>query len=73
MNTQNDLVARFQKLLSSLLSRRELEGPLSDVEEAHLAQEMVNLWEQIPQDLLPELEVWIEERKRGYLSKEKHT
>jgi len=39
------LIERYQALLSNLLLRRAVEGPLPDKEEAGLAQEQADLWD----------------------------
>ena len=60
----NDLIERYQALLSNLLLRRAVEGPLPDNEEARLAQEQADLWETIPEERHAELETWIDDQVR---------
>lgn len=53
------IIERYKELLSQLLIRRAIEGPLPDDEEAELAQERADLWDELPEDRQEKLEAWI--------------
>lgn len=63
----SDLIDRFQTGALRLFLRRAIEGPLSDAEEAQSADELVELWNQIPEDRHSELEEWIDLHKAAPL------
>jgi hypothetical protein len=55
-----ELVVRYQQALLDLISMRASDKPPSLEEEARLAGQREDLWDQIPSDEQIELEVWIE-------------
>ena len=59
----HDVIERFKKEVGTLFLRRALEGPLSDDEEARLADAHAELWEQVPETARAALEAWIDEHK----------
>ncbi|MEJ7734193.1 MAG: hypothetical protein WKG00_33985 [Polyangiaceae bacterium] len=53
---------RYRALLADLLLRRAVEGPLRAEEEAELAAQRADLWEEIPGEDQAILESWIDEQ-----------
>lgn len=57
-----EAVDRYKEAVQKLFLRR-MEGPLSDVEEARIAEEHERLWRNLPASAHRDIEVWIEQQK----------
>jgi hypothetical protein len=58
------LIERYKAMLSHVLLRRAVEGPLPEAEEAQLAQGRADLWDELPEPLQLTSDAWIDQEVR---------
>jgi hypothetical protein len=66
MTATDDRVKQYKLSVGTLFLRRHIEGPLSNDEEADLAEERVDLMSTIPESEQLKLEWWIESLKKAF-------